>query len=138
MLCFQRLPHQEKTNRENYVSHLTSSLGGIVAYHWRCQAFAQLCPFCSPDRRKESANLCYRDFSPTIRCRLHRGDSSPKAPTARLRLVHSVLSSQRNWRTSEQIRCKPLAGSHPQIGSLGVSVESCLLQVRIRLYCVQS
>jgi hypothetical protein len=27
------------------------------------QALSQLCAFCSPDRRKESANLCYRDFS---------------------------------------------------------------------------
>ncbi len=24
---------------------------------------SQLCAFCSPDRRKESANLCYRDLS---------------------------------------------------------------------------
>src|SRR6266478_7696124 len=28
------------------------------------QAFTQLCAFCSLDRRKESANLCYRDVSP--------------------------------------------------------------------------
>jgi hypothetical protein len=31
---------------------------------WREQALSQLCAFCSPDRRKESANLCYGDFSP--------------------------------------------------------------------------
>src|ERR1039458_4970700 len=28
-------------------------------------ALSQLCVFCSPDRRKESANLCYGDVSPT-------------------------------------------------------------------------
>ena len=27
---------------------------------------SQLCTFCSPDRRKESANLCYGDFAPTV------------------------------------------------------------------------
>src|ERR1019366_8374369 len=30
----------------------------------RKQALSQLCAFCSPDRRKESANLCYRDVTP--------------------------------------------------------------------------
>ena len=29
------------------------------------QALSQLCAFCSPDRRKESAKLCYRDFATT-------------------------------------------------------------------------
>ncbi len=28
------------------------------------QAISQLCAFCSPDRRTESASLCYGDFSP--------------------------------------------------------------------------
>src|ERR1039457_998688 len=30
---------------------------------WREQALSQLCAFCSPDRRKESANLCNGDLS---------------------------------------------------------------------------
>jgi hypothetical protein len=28
------------------------------------QALTQACAFCSPDKRKESANLCYGDISP--------------------------------------------------------------------------
>src|ERR1035438_5041123 len=32
----------------------------------RNQSITQLCAFCSPDRRKESANLCYGDFSTVI------------------------------------------------------------------------
>src|SRR4029077_19761482 len=34
------------------------------------QALSQLCAFCSPDRRKESANLCYGDVTPTVSLKL--------------------------------------------------------------------
>jgi predicted Zn-dependent protease with MMP-like domain len=33
---------------------------------WSKQAFSQLCAFCSPDRRRESANLCYGDVATVI------------------------------------------------------------------------
>jgi hypothetical protein len=37
------------------------------------KALSQLCAVCSPDRRKESANLCYRDFTPIDSLALRRG-----------------------------------------------------------------
>ena len=34
------------------------------------ETISQLCTFCSPHRRKESANFCYQDLTPTILIRL--------------------------------------------------------------------
>jgi hypothetical protein len=44
------------------------------------RSLSQLCAFCSPDRRKESANLCYGDFAPVEAALLQaRPDVRPAA-----------------------------------------------------------
>jgi hypothetical protein len=49
-----------------------------LRFHNCCyKAFSQLCAFCSPDRRRESANLCYGDVTPAM---------SPTLGPARVRL----------------------------------------------------
>src|ERR1035437_758927 len=46
------------------------------------QASAQACAFCSPDRRKESANLCKRDLSPIDKT---LGKSIPRATVSSMK-----------------------------------------------------
>jgi hypothetical protein len=49
-----------------FVSHLRH-LVWTLTDNLRKQALSQLCALCSPDRRKESANLCYRDVTTGMR-----------------------------------------------------------------------
>jgi hypothetical protein len=68
----------------------------------RNQSITQLCAFCSPDRRKESANLCYGDLSSTT-------DPISGLPTNYPE--HNPSRFQRN----ERICLKALFGNRPSV-----------------------
>jgi hypothetical protein len=50
------------------------------------QALSQLCAFCSPDRRKESANLCYGDLSTETRSEIVSAAAGEPAPPSEVSL----------------------------------------------------
>ena len=96
------------------------------------QALAQLCAFCSPDRRKESANLCYRDFSPTILIEI------PPTPQLSLtclfhmllckrsgnKLSHSWLSAQKPALVARLKPCPFTSVAHPKPYATPSTIES--------------
>ncbi len=66
----------------------------VSAGRYFCQvdnrALAQLCAFCSLDRRKESANLCYGDVTTVIgKCHGRRVNPLERALTRNTRAANS-------------------------------------------------
>src|ERR1019366_6789463 len=69
---------------------------------------SQLCAFCSPDRRKESAKLCYGDFSTVIITRENVTLPSVNCRMKSLKCSKLYSLAQGWWRTSATSGSKTL------------------------------